>query len=104
MPVCSGNNQEVLSVIKEIQKINLNILRRKQVEMRTGIPRSTLYLYISQGLFPGPISLGVRSRGWPDYEIDAINAARIAGKSEEEIRQLVIKLTTNRKLIAKEVL
>jgi len=87
-------------VIKEIQKPNLTIHRRKQVEARTGLSRSTLYLYISQGLFPKPINLGLRSIGWPDYEIDAINAARIAGKSDEEIRALVVKLIATRKTIA----
>ncbi len=89
---------------KEIQKSNLTILRRKQVEMRTGNPRSTLYDKISKGLFTKPISLGKRSKGWPDYDVDELVAASIAGKSEEEIRQLVIKLTAIRKLFAKEVL
>jgi prophage regulatory protein len=100
MPVCSGNDQEVLSMTKEIRATNLNIQRRRQVEARTGLSRSTLYLYISQGLFPKPINLGLRSIGWPDYEIDAMNAARIAGKSDEEIRALVVKLIAARKTIA----
>ncbi|WP_292952968.1 AlpA family phage regulatory protein [Nitrosomonas sp.] len=85
---------------KEIQTTNLNIQRRRQVEARTGLSRSTLYLYISQGLFPRPINLGPRSIGWPDYEIDAINAARIAGKSDEEIRALVARLVAARKTMA----
>jgi prophage regulatory protein len=35
--------------------------------------------------------------GWPSDEIDAINAARIAGKTDEEIIALVAKLEVARK-------
>ncbi len=45
------------------------ILRRRQVEARTGLSRSTIYLRISQGSFPGSISLGARAVGWVDSEI-----------------------------------
>jgi prophage regulatory protein len=75
----------------------LTILRRKQVQIRTGLSRSTIYLRISQGLWTKPISLGARAVGWPEHEIEAINAARIAGKSDEEIRELVFKLLAARK-------
>jgi prophage regulatory protein len=40
------------------------ILRRPQVEARTGLSRSTLYQYIQDGLFPRPVSLGARAVGW----------------------------------------
>ena len=75
----------------------LTILRRKQVQIRTGLSRSTIYLRISQGLWTKPISLGAGAVGWPEHEIEAINAARIAGKSDEEIRELVFKLLAARK-------
>ena len=48
---------------------NLNILRRKQVEVRTGLARSTIYLHVSQGTFPAPIPLGERSVGWLESEV-----------------------------------
>jgi prophage regulatory protein len=47
------------------------ILRRKQVEARTGLSRSTIYLRISEGVFPKPISLGARAVGWLESEIDS---------------------------------
>lgn len=48
------------------------ILRRKQVEDRTGLSRSTIYLRIQEGTFPKPISLGgARAVGWLENEIDA---------------------------------
>jgi prophage regulatory protein len=56
----------------------LTILRRKQVENRTGLSRSTIYLRISQGAFPKPIGLGGgRAVGWIDAEIDAWLKSRI---------------------------
>ena len=73
------------------------IMRRKQVEADTGYSRSTIYLRISQRLFVKPVSLGARAVGWPAHEVSALNAARIAGKSETEIRALVAKLETSRR-------
>jgi len=69
-----------------------SILRRKFVEGETGYSRSTLYLRISQGLFTKPVKLGLRAVGWPAREVAVINAARIAGNSEAEIRVLVDQL------------
>jgi prophage regulatory protein len=73
------------------------ILRRKHVENRTGLSRSTIYLRIQEGTFPRPVSLGSRAVGWPSNEVAAINAARIAGKTNEEVRALVVKLEVARK-------
>ena len=53
---------------KELQAA-LTILRRKQVEARTGLSRSTIYLKISRGEFPSPISLGARAVGWVDGDV-----------------------------------
>jgi prophage regulatory protein len=55
----------------------LSILRRKQVEKRTGLSRSTIYLRIQEGTFPKPISLGARAVGWLEHEIAAWLAARM---------------------------
>lgn len=74
----------------------LTILRRKQVEAETGYSRSTIYLRIAQGLWPKQVSLGARAVGWPAGEVDALNAARIAGKTDAEIRALVLRLEAAR--------
>lgn len=55
----------------------LSILRRRQVENRTGLSRSTIYLRIQEGTFPKPINLGERAVGWLENEIEAWLAARI---------------------------
>ena len=52
-------------------RAKLSILRRKQVEQRTGLSRSTIYLRIQAGTFPKPINLGARAVGWLENEIDA---------------------------------
>ena len=75
----------------------LTILRRKQVQAESGYSCSTIYLRMSQGLWPKPISLGARAVGWPAGEVAAINAARIAGRSDEEVRALVVRLEAKRR-------
>ena len=74
----------------------LTILRRKQVEAESGYSRSTIYLRIAQGLWPKPVSLGARAVGWPAGEVTALNAARISGKSDHEIRMFVKALEASR--------
>jgi prophage regulatory protein len=73
------------------------ILRRRQVEAETGLSRSTIYLRISQGLWPKPVNLGPRAVGWPAAEVASLNAARIAGKSDNDIRALVVRLEAARR-------
>jgi prophage regulatory protein len=73
------------------------LLRLPTVKARTGLSRSTIYLRISQKLWTKPVSLGARAVGWPAQEIESLNAARIAGKSDSEIRLLVKKLELARK-------
>ena len=73
------------------------ILRMPDVKRESGLSRSTLYLRITQGLWTKPVALGLRAVGWPNDEVAALNAARIAGKTEDEIRDLVAKLEAARK-------
>lgn len=82
---------------KQFLHSDFTILRRKQVQAESGYSRSTIYLRISQGLWPKPVSLGPRAVGWPAAEVSALNAARIAGKSDDDIRALVVKLETDRR-------
>jgi prophage regulatory protein len=48
----------------------MNVIRSKQVQAKTGLARSTMYLKIQLGSFPKPIKLGVRASGWVESEID----------------------------------
>lgn len=53
------------------------ILRLPAVKARTGLSRSTIYLRISQGSFPAPVSLGGRAVGWIEAEVNDWLARRI---------------------------
>lgn len=64
----------------------LTILRRKQVEARTGLSRSTIYAKLRHNpkrpgdfdpSFPKPISVGAKAVGWIEAEIDAWLTAQI---------------------------
>jgi prophage regulatory protein len=76
------------------------ILRLPRVKSESGYSRSTIYLRITQGLWTKQVSLGPRCVGWPAHEVAALNAARIANKSDAEIRALVVKLQVARKASA----
>ncbi|WP_417251285.1 helix-turn-helix transcriptional regulator [Castellaniella sp.] len=65
----------------------LVILRRQQVEARTGLSRSTIYARMRRNPkrpadydpdFPRPVSVGGRAVGWIEAEIDAWISAQVA--------------------------
>ena len=72
------------------------ILRLPAILERRGKSRSAHYADIKNGLFVKPVQIGLRAVGTPEDEVDALNAARIAGRTEEEIRDLVLKLEAAR--------
>lgn len=79
----------------------MSILRMSSVKGEMGHKsHASIYSAIHAGLFTKPVQIGQRSVGWPDYEVKAINAARIAGKSEAEIRKLVQRLHAKRTELA----
>lgn len=58
--------------------------------------RTTIYNYIRAGLWTKPVKFGDRASRWPDYEVDAMIHARIAGQTDAEIRSLVRRLEHER--------
>ncbi len=79
----------------------INLLRMSAVKSSTGYrSHASVYNGIRDGLFPKGVKIGQRSVAWPDTEVYAINAARIAGKTETEIRELVNRLHAKRKELA----
>lgn len=57
---------------------------------------ASVYNAIRAGLFTTGVAIGQRAKGWPDYEVKAITRARIAGQSDDEIRELVNRLHAKR--------
>jgi prophage regulatory protein len=56
----------------------MRLLRRREVEERTGLSRSTIYEWMRTGQFPRPIALGTRSVRWQQHDVDAWIAERTA--------------------------
>lgn len=79
----------------------LTIVRKPEALGYTGFKSSTFHKRINEGLMVEPVSLGVRASGYPLHELTAINAARIAGRTDCEIKELVCELMSNRQTIAK---
>ncbi|MGF6879041.1 helix-turn-helix transcriptional regulator [Paraburkholderia sp. MM5477-R1] len=79
-----------------VQQSVVTMVKIGDVVKRCARGQSTIYADISRGLFPKPVKVGVKSSAWPESDVDAINRARIAGKSADEIRALVAKLEANR--------
>ena len=48
------------------------VLRLPTVKARTGLSRSTIYLRVSRGAFPAPVSLGGRAVGWIEAEVNSV--------------------------------
>lgn len=73
------------------------IVRLPAVKAETGWrSHASIYNAINAGLFTKPVNIGQRSVGWPDDEVKALCAARIAGLSDDEIRELVNTLHSKR--------
>lgn len=57
---------------------------------------ASIYTAIQECLLTTGVAIGQKEKGWPSDEIFAINAARIAGPTDEQIQQLVTRLHAKR--------
>jgi prophage regulatory protein len=73
------------------------IIKKPEALEVLGVGNTTFYKLIKDGLMTQGVEQGAHSRGWPDYEVQAIAAAIIAGQSDDEIRALVKQLIEHRK-------
>lgn len=55
----------------------MKIMRLKAVMDCTGLGRSSIYKFMSEGSFPKSVSLGSRAVGWPSEEVEAWIKSRI---------------------------
>jgi len=78
----------------------IRMVRKPEAARALGRGVSTLHIDINKGLLTKPVFIGTQAKAWPDFEITAINRARIAGKSDDEIRALVDELHAARKVAA----
>ncbi len=90
-------NSHIGSEKPEAATPTYTLLRLPAVLKARGRSRSSHYADIKQGLFTRQVNLGVHCVGWPEHEVMVLNAARIAGRTEQEIRSLVQHLEARRK-------
>ena len=64
---------------------------------------ASIYGLMKDGLWPAAVQIGVRSVGWPAEEVQAICRARIAGYSDDQLRELVVELHAKRAELAPQV-
>ena len=57
------------------------ILRRTEVEVKTGFKRAHIYSLMKEGKFPKALRLGVRAVGWDSIEIDQWIAERVNNRA-----------------------
>ncbi len=63
---------------------NEAVLRRKAVESRVGLSRTTIYDMTAKGAFPRQIQLGPRAVGWRESDINAWIASRQEAAKREQ--------------------
>ncbi|RKR03552.1 AlpA family transcriptional regulator [Kushneria sinocarnis] len=62
----------------ETIQLGNRLLRRKEVERKTGKSRSAIYAGVSDGTFPAPVPIGDNSVAWLEEEVDSWIASRLA--------------------------
>ena len=77
----------------------IKLLPMRKVLERSGKGKSSHYADIQKGIFVPPVEVGPRAKRYPEHEVEALNAARIANYSDDQIRQLVVRLIAARKQI-----
>jgi prophage regulatory protein len=72
------------------------ILRLPVVLDRTGLSRSTVYLRVTEGRFPRPVSLGARAVGWIETEVEEWIARQIEVSREIREQRAVVSPLSSR--------
>lgn len=75
---------------------SMKFLPMKEICRAMGRSYSSIDNDVIAKRLPPPIKLGGKLKSWPKHEVDVLIAARMAGKSNEEIKELVISLITAR--------
>ena len=63
----------------------ISLLRLAEVKRRTGLSRSTIYLFMARGEFPHSIRLGARAVAWNSESVDAWIERRIEDDRSKKV-------------------
>jgi|TARA_R110001583_G_scaffold17299_1_gene70114 prophage regulatory protein len=83
---------------------NLKVLKKPEIKVITTDGNTAQFEKIRDGLLPPYFNLGKRSVGLFEHECLTIVAARAAGKSDDEIRQIVKALIKHRESSVNDLL
>ena len=53
------------------QETGMRLIRERDRRIKTGVPRSTWYALMAEGIAPKPVKLGPRSVAWIEDELEA---------------------------------
>ena len=67
-----------------------------QAAARYGVSRTTPWRWTSDGLLPPPIRLSPGCTRWLSDELELIDQARLKGRTDAEIRELVREIVSSR--------
>ena len=70
------------TIAQEVE-VPTRIVRLPDVQARTGLSRSTIYVRVAAGSFPKAVQLGGRAVGWIESEVDAWIRQQIAASRGE---------------------
>jgi prophage regulatory protein len=56
------------------------LIRSREVQARTGLPKSSLHNKVKAGAFPAPVKLGPRAVAWRESDVDAWIESRLPGE------------------------
>ena len=67
-----------MTLSKEQKIENVRLIRRKEVQAKTGLGASSIYAMMQQGTFPKAINISERRVAWIESDIDKWIAERVA--------------------------
>ncbi|MDF3920127.1 AlpA family transcriptional regulator [Salinicola salarius] len=90
-------NVSTTTAFQKVERIELGnrLLRRRDVELKTGKSRSAIYAGVSNGTFPAPVPIGDKSVAWLEEEVDSWIAARLAERNRTLAGRQIQHFATN---------
>ncbi|MEG2158176.1 MAG: AlpA family transcriptional regulator [Bacteroidaceae bacterium] len=71
-----------MNISKEQQAVNQRLIRRKEVQTKTGLGASSIYAMMKLGTFPKCLKLSERRVAWIESDVDQWIVDRIAQHGE----------------------
>ena len=67
-----------MTLSKEQKIENVRLIRRKEVQAKTGLGASSIYAMMQQGTFPKAVNISERRVAWIESDVDSWIAERIS--------------------------